>query len=109
MVVNDIASTTLSGSKKNSTKGALQIRGGWKLLKNPSRANDGDDLFYLFNVFDEPEEETDLSLEFPDVFAEMKSLFEELILEMVPEDKPRIDANIDITDGQGNLAFGWCS
>ena len=38
----------------------------------------------------------------------MKAQMLELVNDFVKEDKPDDGLDIDITDGKGNLATGWC-
>ena len=37
-----------------------------------------------------------------------KDFFQTFISEMLPEDNPPYDPSVDISDGNGNLASGWC-
>ena len=104
MVVNEFSQlTTLN---KESYRGAIQIEDGWKLLLNPRNIAFLDH-YELYNVNDDPSEDHDLKRFHPDVFESMKLLINEVIEDLVPIDN-RDQVNVDITDGQGNLATGWC-
>ena len=104
MVVNEFSQlTTLN---KESYRGAIQIDDGWKLLLNP-RINAFLDHYELYNVNVDPSENYDLKEYYPGIFESMKLLMKEVIEALVPMDNPN-RVSVDITDGQGNLATGWC-
>ena len=104
MVANEFSQlTTLN---KESYRGAIQIEDGWKLLLNPRNIAFLDH-YELYNVNVDPSENYDLKEFYPGIFESMKLLMNEVIGDLVPMDNPdRVD--FDITDGQGNLATGWC-
>ena len=104
MVVNEFSQlTTLN---KESYRGAIQIEDGWKLLLNPRNIAFLDH-YELYNVNVDPSEDYDLKEFYPGVFESMKLLMNEVIEDLVPMDNPD-RVTVDITDGQGNLATGWC-
>ena len=104
MVVNEFS--TLSNLGFNTYRGAIQIEDGWKLLMNPGNIALIDH-YELYNVNNDEGENVDLKKDYPELFESMKSQIKQLVNEMVPQDFPdQID--VDITDGQGNLATGWC-
>ena len=105
MVVNEFSQfTTLN--KESSHRGAIQIEDGWKLLLNP-RIIEFFDQYELYNVNVDPSEEYDLKEFYPGIFESIKLLMNEVIDDLVPMDNPD-RVHVDITDGQGNLATGWC-
>ena len=100
MVVNDVAT-----KRESIFKGAFQKDGGWKYLQNPDVGSAT--TYALYNVFDDPNETEDLSQVYPDIFNSMKEQFDELVLNMVPEDDP---SNISgsLGDENNNIITGWC-
>ena len=104
MVVNEFS--TLSNLGINTYRGALQIEDGWKLLMNPSNSALVDH-YELYNVNNDEGENIDLKQDYPELFQSMKEQMEQLVNEMIPQDFPD-NTDVDITDGQGNLATGWC-
>ena len=104
MVVNEFS--TLSNLGFNTYRGAIQIKEGWKLLMNPGNTALVDH-YELYNVNNDEGENVDLKRDYPELFESMKSQMKQLVNEMVPQDFPD-QTNVDITDGQGNLATGWC-
>ena len=59
----------------------------------------------LFNVLDDPSETMDLQDNFPQIFESMKVQFAELTKDLVERSMGHVD---EISDGNGNLATGWC-
>ena len=59
----------------------------------------------LFNVLDDPSETMDLQDNFPQIFESMKVQFAELTKDLVERSMGQVD---EISDGNGNLATGWC-
>ena len=100
MVVNDVA--TKMGLV---FKGAFQRDGGWKYLQNAEMGPENN--YALYNVFDDPTETEDLSQVYPDIFNSMKEQFDELVLNMVPEDDPPQNLG-SLGDENNNLITGWC-
>ena len=100
MVVNDVAT-----KRESIFKGAFQRDGGWKYLQNPDMGPAT--TYALYNVFDDPNETEELSQVYPDIFDSMKVEFEELVQNMVPEDKP---PNVEgsLGDENNNVITGWC-
>ena len=103
MMVNE-----MSHDAFRTFRGAFQMEDGWKLLRNPDWIP-LEDTYFLYNVFDDPNETTDLKEQYPEKFQDMKNMFMELILEMVPEDIPFPVPFAEITDGKGNIVTGWCA
>ena len=57
--------------------GAVQVEGGWKLVKNGNeRSEFEEDEYNLFNVEIDPEEKLDFKNDFPDTFEELKAMLE---------------------------------
>ena len=104
MVVNEFSTLSVLGF--NTYRGAIQIEDGWKLLMNPSNGFIFDH-YELYNVNNDEGENVDLKNDYPELFESMKSQIKQLVNEMVPQDFPG-PTDADITDGQGNLATGWC-
>ena len=104
-VVNEMGHSGLWGKKR----GVLQIKNGWKLLRNPQKLgiNPIGDHFELYNVIDDPSETKDVKNDFPKIFEDMKAQVERLLEDMVPEDNP-LDPTAHNTDGHGNLSTDWC-
>ena len=100
MVVNDVAT-----KRESIFKGAFQKDGGWKYLQNPDMGPAT--TYALYNVFDDPNETEELSQVYPDIFTSMKEQFNELALNMVPEDDPPQNLG-SLGDENNNLITGWC-
>ena len=104
MVVNEFS--ILKNLGFNTFRGAIQVEDGWKLIMNPGNTALADH-YELYNVNNDEGENLDLKMDYPELFESMKSQMEQLVNEMVPQDFPD-NTDVDITDGQGNLATGWC-
>ena len=82
------------------------------IIGNPPPINEdseGDeDVYELYNIHTDPSESINLIEDYPDLFQTMKAQMLELVNDFVIEDKPDDGLDIDITDGEGNLATGWC-
>ena len=104
MVVNEFS--ILKNLGFNTYRGAIQVEDGWKLLMNPGNIALFDH-YELYNVNNDEGENVDLKNDYPELFESMKSQIKQLVNEMVPQDFPG-PTDADITDGQGNLATGWC-
>ena len=104
MVVNEFS--TLSNLGIDTYRGAIQIEDGWKLIMNPGMIALFDH-YELYNVNNDEGENVDLKQDYPELFESMKSQMNQLVNQMVPQDFPA-QTTVDITDGQGNFATGWC-
>ena len=62
----------------------------------------------MYNIHTDPSESINLIEDYPELFQTMKAQMLELVNDFVKEDKPDDGLDIDITDGEGNLATGWC-
>ena len=74
---------------------------------NENREDDVD-VYELYNIHTDPSESINLIEDYPALFQTMKAQMLELVNDFVKEDKPDDGLDIDITDGEGNLATGWC-
>ena len=74
---------------------------------NENREDD-EDVYELYNIHTDPSESINLIEDYPELFQTMKAQMLELVNDFVKEDKPDDGLDIDITDGEGNLATGWC-
>ena len=70
MVVNEVDDGYFWGNR-----GAFQIEGGWKFVKNPVIFSLRSET-YLYNVNDDPSETTDLKSVYPDILQSMEAQFE---------------------------------
>ena len=75
---------------------------------NRNSSEDDEDVYELYNIHTDPSESINLIEDYPDLFQTMKAQMLELVNDFVIEDKPDDGLDIDITDGEGNLATGWC-
>ena len=71
IVVNELANAGIS-----FYRGAIQNSEGWKLLNNPRYSPVVDNAYSLYNVRDDPGEEVDYKTVYPELYEEMKTIFE---------------------------------
>ena len=71
-------------------------------------SEDDEDVYELYNIHTDPSESINLIEDYPELFQIMTAQMLELVNDFVIEDKPDDGLDIDITDGEGNLATGWC-
>ena len=71
IVVNELANAGIS-----FYRGAIQNSEGWKLLNNPRYSPVVDNAYSLYNVRDDPGEEIDYKTVYPELYEEMKTIFE---------------------------------
>ena len=60
-------------------RGAIQNSEGWKLLNNPRYSPVVDNAYSLYNVRDDPSEEVDYKTVYPELYEEMKTIFEVIL------------------------------
>ena len=83
-------------------------RGFWNRSNTNENREDDEDVYELYNIHTDPSESINLIEDYPELFQTMKAQMLELVNDFVKEDKPDDGLDIDITDGEGNLATGWC-
>ena len=71
IVVNELANAGIS-----FYRGAIQNSEGWKLLNNPRYSPVVDNAYELYNVRDDQGEEVDYKTVYPELYEEMKTIFE---------------------------------
>ena len=60
-------------------RGAIQNSEGWKLLNNPRYSPVVDNAYELYNVRDDQGEEVDYKTVYPELYEEMKTIFEVIL------------------------------
>jgi hypothetical protein len=76
-------------------RGAIQLE-GWKLLNNPRYSPVVDNAYELYNVRDDPSEEIDYKTVYPELFEEMKNIFEVILYLLYLNQSSSIGSRIQI-------------
>ena len=87
-------------------RGAIQLE-GWKLLNNPRYSPVVDNAYELYNVRDDPSEEIDYKTVYPELFEEMKTIFEVILYLLYLNQSSSIGSRIQIAALDRKVDILW--